>query len=242
MMDSADNSAGRSRSWLVTCEHGGNEVPAEFAGLFSSPGAKQCLRSHRGHDPGALEAAHRFASALKAPLIESTTTRLLVDLNRSESASDVISEFGKRLNSHERVSLLERFHRPYRDRVMEEIRSRTQHETVIHLSIHTFTPRIRGQLRDVDIGILFDPDRRLEAGLVEEWLAALRGLDRRWRVRANEPYLGTADGLTTTCRRLFADDVYAGIEVEINHRYHQRSHAGWSKVIRRLIETLPGNH
>ena len=66
---------------LITCEHGGNRIPREFAGLFP----KSRAESHFGWDIGALELARRFATRLRAPLIACTISRLLVDQNRSES-------------------------------------------------------------------------------------------------------------------------------------------------------------
>jgi hypothetical protein len=45
---------------LITCEHGGNDVPAEYAELFR--GREAMLQSHRGYDRGALRMARDFAS------------------------------------------------------------------------------------------------------------------------------------------------------------------------------------
>ena len=228
-----------SSPWLITCEHGGNEVPAAYVRLFESAHAKRCLNSHRGYDPGALDAARRFANAFEAPFFFSTTTRLLVDLNRSESSPDVISEFGRGLNDRQRESLIRRFHRPYRQQVLDHLRAAIErHERVVHLSIHTFVPRFQGQLRQVDLGILYDPDRPSEAAFSEDWIARMRHADGRCRVQANEPYFGTDDGLTTTCRTLFSAEQYSGIEVEINHRYHKRSRTGLTKIVDRLIHCL----
>jgi predicted N-formylglutamate amidohydrolase len=56
-------------------------VPEAYAGLFT--GHQALLDSHRGWDPGALPLGRQMASAFGAPLFASTTTRLLIDLNRS---------------------------------------------------------------------------------------------------------------------------------------------------------------
>lgn len=223
--------------WLITCEHGGNEVPAAYAAHFQSAHARRCLNSHRGYDPGALDAAKQFSVALDAPLISSTTTRLLVDLNRSESSPDVISEFGRGLTARQRELLIRHFHRPYRQQVMQHLHAAIEeYGRITHLSIHTFAPRFRGQLRRVSVGILYDPDRPFESAICNSWISRLRIANDRWRVRANEPYLGTDDGLTTTCRTLFSAEQYLGIEVEINHRYHKRSCAGVRRITDRLIK------
>src|SRR5689334_17093692 len=66
---------------LITCEHGGNRIPPKYRALFRN--ARALLDSHRGYDAGALAMARDLAAALQAPLISSTVSRLLVDLNRS---------------------------------------------------------------------------------------------------------------------------------------------------------------
>jgi predicted N-formylglutamate amidohydrolase len=66
---------------LITCEHGGNSVPPRWRPLFR--GHRALLDSHRGWDPGALPIARALAREMNAPLIYSTISRLLVELNRS---------------------------------------------------------------------------------------------------------------------------------------------------------------
>ncbi|HTO59218.1 MAG TPA: N-formylglutamate amidohydrolase, partial [Pseudomonadales bacterium] len=67
---------------VVTCEHGGHRIPPRWAALFER--RRTLLESHRGWDSGALTFARKLAKALDAPLVANTTSRLLVDLNRSE--------------------------------------------------------------------------------------------------------------------------------------------------------------
>ena len=58
---------------LITCEHGGNQVPARWRARFRGAGA--VLSSHRGWDPGALGVARTLAKALGAPLVFAETSR-----------------------------------------------------------------------------------------------------------------------------------------------------------------------
>ena len=66
---------------VITCEHGGNRIPVPYRDLFR--GQQRQLASHRGYDPGALVMGRALAAAFAAPLVVSTVSRLLVDLNRS---------------------------------------------------------------------------------------------------------------------------------------------------------------
>jgi predicted N-formylglutamate amidohydrolase len=225
---------------LITCEHGGNQVPAEYRTLFSTPGAVRMLGSHRGYDPGALDAANQFAEALGAELIASETTRLLVDLNRSQDNPDIFWQGTSHLTDAEKLQLLQTWYLPYRERVEDAVRRQIALSgRIIHLSIHTFTPRFRGTWRPIDVGLLFDPARTSEKAFCKAWLRGMAGHQPGMRAVANQPYAGIDDGFTTALRRLFADATYAGIEVEINHRYWKRSVQHQRKVVQALLETIP---
>lgn len=209
---------------IFTCEHGGNDVPAAYAKLFDSPGARRDLNSHRGYDPGALIAAKFLAKHHATTLIASTTTRMLCDLNRSETNDGLWSKYSRGLDADARSRVLREHYHPYRERVIERVRQTIAGgQVAIHLSIHTFTPRFRGTRRSVDVGILFDPGRTLENEFACDWISRLRTALPRRHVEANEPYRGTDDGLTTYLRTQFDAANYVGIEVEITNRF-----AGWS--------------
>ena len=203
-------------SIVVTCEHGGNRVPARYRPLFA--GRARLLASHAGYDRGALALARRLARALDAPLYQATVTRLLVDLNRS-APRNLFSAVTRDLPPRERSAILERFYTPYRRAVEDAIAAEiAAGRRVLHLSVHTFTPVRRGVRRRVQLGLLNDPRRRWERALAARWADALRTRWPRRQVRLNEPYRGTADGFTTHLRKRFGDADYAGLELEVNRR------------------------
>ena len=100
---------------LLTCEHGGNDVPSEYQHLFQD--ARHVLETHRGWDIGILPFAEQMARHLRAPLISSTVSRLLVELNRSLGHPQLFSEFSERLPKGARQELLEKYYYPHRDQV-----------------------------------------------------------------------------------------------------------------------------
>lgn len=199
---------------LLTCEHAGNRVPREYRALFR--GREALLESHRGWDPGALTFAQSLARALDAELIAATTTRLLVDLNRSPNNRAVFSEVTRGLARDRRDALLARFHHPHWDRVRAAICARSA--GALHLAVHTFAPVWRGAARDFEIGILYDPGRRRERALAAAWQRRLRADLPRGGVRRNAPYRGDADGLATALRREFPAERYVAFELELNQR------------------------
>jgi predicted N-formylglutamate amidohydrolase len=209
--------ARRERALLISCEHGGNRVPRQHAPLFR--GKERLLGSHRGWDPGALAFARSLARATGAPLIAATTTRLLIDLNRSPHNPRVFSSITRGLPLEERRELLARHHAPHWQRVRESIlRLRGTGRPVIHLGVHGFTPLLAGARRDFEIGLLYDPRRTGERVLARSWQKRLREFAPELRVRRNAPYRGDADGLTTALRHDFGPREYLGFELELNQR------------------------
>jgi predicted N-formylglutamate amidohydrolase len=204
---------------LLTCEHGGNRVPARHARLFR--GAAAVLRTHRGWDIGALVLARRLARRLDAPLLYATVTRLLVDLNRSlRNPRRLFSEFVRGLGDSERESILDDYYRPHRARVEAAVaRAVARGERVIHVAVHSFTPSLHGVRRNADVGLLYDPRRPGEIALARRWRAALGEVAPELRVRMNYPYRGTSDGIQTELRRRFAARDYVGVEIEVNQKH-----------------------
>jgi predicted N-formylglutamate amidohydrolase len=221
---------------LITCEHGGNRVPRRYASLFRGQGRR--LVSHEGFDPGALDTARLLALRLHAPLVYSTTTRLLVDLNRTERSGTRFSDLTRSLPEAELGEILRRHYQPHWDRVWTEIETaRTRSEQVLHIASHSFTPIWRGRERRCDVGLLFDPRRTPEAGFARTWQLRLQRAEPELVVRRNYPYRGWTDGMTRELRRRFTPSQYLGIELEVNQR-HLRARKRWRRLQTALVESL----
>lgn len=209
---------------LVTCEHADHRVPRAYATLFASERAQRALDSHRGFDPGAAGAARLLARAWDAPLLRWTVTRLLVEVNRSLGHPRLFSEFSRGIRGADRAALLAHYYFPHRARVEAAVaRATRRNGRVVHIGVHSFTPRLGSDRRNADVGLLYDPARPAEQDLCVRWQHAIEEADQDGtrdatplRVRRNYPYRGSADGLTTALRRRFAPDRYLGIELEIN--------------------------
>jgi len=235
----------RNRLPLITCEHGGNEVPAEFASVFQGKEKKEMLASHRGWDPGALKMARHISRALGAPLVSETITRLLVEQNRSRHRPTVFSRISSELPADVRARLLETIYDPFHHRTLDEIGKihclshaasalsagdTFAGSSVVHFSIHSFTPVLNATVRTTDIGILYDPRRAVEkkgALLLQEILQArLPDL----RIRRNYPYVGYSDGHTTALRKRLPESRYAGFEIEVNQRFFLDDMKAWVRI------------
>jgi predicted N-formylglutamate amidohydrolase len=200
---------------LISCEHAGNEVPDSYSTLFS--GANEVLESHRGWDPGAVEVAQLLADQLQVQFFLMPVTRLLIEMNRSLDNPQLFSEFTNRLTDVEKTNLIDQYYFPYRNSIEDAIIKAS--DVVIHLSIHSFTPVLNGEVRNVDVGLLFDPARKSELEFCSILRSKLEKELPEQRIEFNQPYKGTDDGLTTSLRKKFPDHKYLGIEIEINQKF-----------------------
>lgn len=201
---------------LLTCEHGGNVIPREYASLFKN--SEIVLNSHRGYDPGALDLFHRLEDLADFSYF-STTSRLLVELNRSPEHPRLFSEYTRSLSKMQKQRLMQEHYFPYRDVVEQRIsREIGRGEKLLHISVHTFTPILGGKIRNADIGILFDPAKAVEKDFARIWKFNLSKEAPAMKLRFNYPYLGRADGFTTYLRKKNPKN-YLGIELEVNQSF-----------------------
>lgn len=204
--------------FIVTCEHATCHIRPEFISDTGIP--PEVLASHRGWDPGALRIAFQWSETLMSPLMRGYQSRLLIDLNRSESNPDLFSQYSRNLPEPLRESLLQEYlylyRKPCQDIIQQAVGSGY---LVVHLSVHSFTPVLNGVERLVDIGILFDPSRPIERDVCNLWISNSTESLPHLRILPNSPYLGVDDGFTTFLRTQFPQDSYVGIEVEFNQNF-----------------------
>ncbi|WP_291862025.1 N-formylglutamate amidohydrolase [Marinilabilia sp.] len=205
-------------SVVLSCEHGGNIVPDEFRELFRN--ASDVLESHRGWDPGALELFFEMVNSGVDFSIFSETTRLLIDLNRSLNKRTLFSEFTRPLDSLQKLDVIDRYYRPFREQFFFHLKS-LAHENrfIFHVSVHSFTPVLEGKKRNADIGLLYDPRFGSEKEMALMWRKMISDRMPGLRIRMNYPYQGKNDGHVFALRNQLGPGKYAGIELEINQKY-----------------------
>ncbi|RPJ44758.1 MAG: N-formylglutamate amidohydrolase [Betaproteobacteria bacterium] len=224
-------------TFIITCEHGGNRIPAAYSRLFR--GRRALLESHRGYDPGSLVMARALAAALNAPLVSSTVSRLLIDLNRPIGHPQLYSAATRNAPAKLRAEIAKQHYQPYWSQVERLVRQSVScGRRVIHISSHSFAPMLNGQVRHADVGLLYHPGRHGEAALCARWKASLNESAPALRLRRNYPYQGKAAGLTAQLRRRFPPNAYVGIELEINQRIVFAAGRRWTALRGMLIKSL----
>lgn len=219
----------RALAFVVTCEHAGNRIPARYRACFA--GQDTLLASHEGYDRGALQMAKDFARRFAAPLFHSTTSRLLVDLNRSPGHRRIHAPAVRALPAQTRREICAAYYVPMRARAEAAIAAAiAEGKRIVHISSHSFTPVLDGEARTADVGLLYDPRRSGEVALCTQWQAQLAAQCPGLRVRRNYPYTGRSDGFAAFLRRSHAVTRYVGVELEINQAIVLRGGRGWAQL------------
>jgi predicted N-formylglutamate amidohydrolase len=182
--------------WVIICDHARNRVPREVAGgdLGLPP---EDMARHIAFDPGAEAITRILAEALNAPAILSTFSRLVIDPNRAEDDPTLLMRLydgtiipgNRHADRSERERRLGLFHRPYHGAVWRVL---NQHPDAMLVSIHSFTPQLRGRPpRPWHIGVLYADDTRLAHPLLE-----VLGEQDDLCIGDNQPYSGHLPGDT----------------------------------------------
>ena len=188
--------AARPSRWLVTCDHAANTVP-DFVNGGSLGIAPADMARHIAYDVGAAGLAKALAETLGAPFIATNFSRLVIDPNRGEDDPTLVMKLydgtvipaNRHVSDEDFARRLNRLYRPYHTALAELAARRA--DTAI-LSIHSFTPQLRGRPpRPWHVGLLYAADERLAKPL----LARLRA-ERDLCIGDNEPYGGHLPGDT----------------------------------------------
>tara|TARA_R110002049_G_scaffold292708_7_gene477345 strand:- start:9626 stop:10315 length:690 start_codon:yes stop_codon:yes gene_type:complete len=224
---------------VLTCEHGGNYIPENYLPYFKNKDT--VLNSHRGYDSGAL---HLFNTLKEIASYSkySKTSRLVIELNRSVHHKNLFSEYTKPLSIAEKELLINGYYANYRNAITAEIKNLiATKETVLHISVHSFTPTLHTVERNCDIGLLYDSTKSIEKVFCSHFKKEIKKLDTTLKVRYNYPYIGKADGFTSFLRKKFPEN-YMGIELEVNQKFSNQNkfsnhlHKTLLNALKKLVE------
>ncbi len=171
---------------LLVCDHASARVPVAL-GALGLPAVR--FTEHIAVDIGAAAVTRLLAPALAASAILAGYSRLVIDCNRAPhdpssipAASDGIAIPGnENLSDAAQVARRDEIFGPYHAAIDRRLAAITGVPALI--SVHSFTPVMKGFARPWHVGILWDDDPRVAAPL----LAALGG-EAELVVGDNLPY------------------------------------------------------
>lgn len=194
------NPAGAAPVVLV-CDHAARAIPRALGTLGLGDAD---LSRHIAYDIGAAAVTERLAVRLDAPAVLSGYSRLVIDPNRhldDPTAIPVVSDGvvipgNRAVDAAEAGRRVDAIFTPYHDLVARTIAGKRADGSVPAIvSIHSFTPVMRGMARPWHVGVLWDADPRIARPLIGRLEA-----DGRWCVGDNQPYsgVGTMGGTVET--------------------------------------------
>ena len=195
---------------IIICDHASNRIPESWGDLGLPPAARE---THIAWDPGALVISLRLAARLDAPLIFSTVSRLVIDMNRPPGSPTLIPGMSEttpipgnaNLTAADRQRRIETIYEPYHaaiDQLIDKVAARRLAAGLLPpsvVAIHSFTPVFKGAWRPWQVGVIHDADNRL-SNLV---LARLN-TDPMLSVAENEPYVPAEEVYFTLERHALA--------------------------------------
>lgn len=150
---------------VIICDHASNKIPDEFDCLGLPD---DLLDTHIAWDIGARELAKSIAQKLKCAIFQCGVSRLVVDVNRSVDAVDVIPERSDQIpipgNQNLSAASIEdriiRYHEPYHKTLSKYLTSISDGGPIFVVSIHSFTKRLMGSTdeRPWPVGLLWNED------------------------------------------------------------------------------------
>ncbi len=187
---------------LLLCDHASNALPARYGRLGLAPAE---FERHIAFDIGAATATEAMAAALDAPALLTTYSRLLIDPNRGAEDPTLVMRLSDgaivpgnaRLDAAEIDARRRRYWQPYHDTIEARLAGmRASGVVPAIVSMHSFTPVMKGVPRPWFVGLLWDNDPRLSRPLLAALAAEPDLQPAAEKVGDNEPYDGALPGDT----------------------------------------------
>lgn len=228
---------GGSGPFVFVCEHASNRIPLEYNNLGIAEDVQQ---SHAGWDIGALELSQRLSYQFDSPLIASTVSRLVYDCNRAPESDTAIVTRSENdtipgnltLSIDQRKHRVDTIYQPFADLLSSLLENRrSKNIDTILVTMHSFTPVMRGQARAVEIGLLHDTDSRF----VDDMLRIAQHIES-YKIERNQPY-GPDDDVTHTLTTHAMPHQLLNVMIEVRNDLllDDESIAGISALLYKLL-------
>lgn len=230
----------RAKGLVLLADHAGRALPEEY-GSLGVPATE--FERHIAYDIGVEWLAREVARLTGAPAVLANFSRLLIDSNRGEDDPTLIRQLydgtvvpgNYPITQEERERRLENFYRPYHDAVGAMVASvaAASGAAPFIVSLHSFTPVMKGIERPWHVGVLWDADPRAALPMIE-----MLARDRDLVVGDNQPYDGALRGDTMFRHAIVNGYAHALIEVRQDLIATPSDARGWASRLGPIIDAL----
>ena len=227
----------RNENIIIICDHATNTVPPTIAGgdlgLQTSD-----MQRHIAYDIGAANVSSHLGMLLDAPVVCSNFSRLVIDPNRGEDDPTLLMRVydgtlipaNRHATNADLEERLELCYHPYHAEIARLVAER---DTPTIISIHSFTPQLKGRpLRPWEVSILSNHDRRLSDPLLDALYS-----QKHITTGDNVPYTGYLQGDTMYKHALPNNLLHTLIEVRNNLIVNEKGQENWATRLAPLIKT-----
>lgn len=230
----------RARGMLLVADHAMRNLPDEYGDLGLP--AREFDR-HIAFDIGVEAVTRHLAALLGVPAVMARFSRLLIDPNRGEDDPTLIRQLydgtivpaNYPMREAERERRLDAYYRPYHDAVgamLSSVAAQSGRAPFI-LSVHSFTPVMKGRVRPWHAGILWDLDDRVARLLIEGLTA-----DPSLIVGDNEPYDGALRGDTMYRHAIVNGFAHALVEIRQDLIAEDSGALAWARRLAPLVDAI----
>jgi predicted N-formylglutamate amidohydrolase len=222
---------------LLVADHAGCAIPRKLGTL----GLSEVERArHIAWDIGIAGTTERLSSLLDAPAVLQTYSRLVIDCNRQphlETSIPLVSEAtvisgNLGLSAAERAARRREIFIPYHDAIEALLdRRNAAGRRIVLVAMHSFTPVFKGVARAIEVGVLYNRDRRLP-----HILSDLLRREGDLVVGDNEPYaMNDVNDYTVPVHAEAAGLPYVEIEIRQDLIADAAGQAVWAARLARLL-------
>lgn len=231
------NPNGKANIVLVS-EHASNHIPSEYKNLGLS---EEQLELHIAWDIGIGEVTKNLSEMLDATAILAGFSRLLIDPNRATTQQGLIPlvsdghiiDGNNGLDAPQINERIDKFYLPFHDRTRQLIiEKEADHAAPIIFNMHSFTPKMNGEVRAWHGGLLYNTDDRV-ARLLQQRLEA-----RGYHIGDNEPYSGKDLFHTMNIHALARGLPHVNVEIRQDEIDHESGIRAWSELLAEEIAAL----
>lgn len=199
---------------VITCEHASARIPAPLSIMAED---RPTLATHWALDIGAANVTRTLVRCTGSVAVLACFSRLVCDANRPvddptwirETAGGYRLSFNRGLTPDERLRRQQTYYEPYHDAVDRTLGRQVQlGGEVLLLAVHSFTPVLGTEIRDMELGVLFNQHEPIALRL-----ASALG-EAGFRTALNEPYSGLGGMMFAAERHGRVHDVVY-LEIEI---------------------------